>query len=99
MQVDSPPKPKRSGVGGLYVDTEYIYYSCTEINEATNEKKYVLKRCKEDGRVVGNTYDSKNFIRGIGENNGFLYVLCSAADSQVLKTVSEVKVLFLICNF
>ena len=83
MQVDSPPK--MSGVAGLYVDTEYIYYSCTEKYKATEEKKYVLKRCKEDGRVIGNTYDSKSFIRGIGENNGFLYVLCSAPDSQVVK--------------
>ncbi|CAI8043749.1 hypothetical protein GBAR_LOCUS24275 [Geodia barretti] len=74
---------KRSGVAGLYVDTNHIYYSCTEINE-TSEKKYMLRKCNYNGELV-KYYRCNSFVRGIGQSHGFIYVLCSGADSQVVK--------------
>ena len=75
---------KRSGVAGLYVDTNHIYYSCTEVNETTSEKKYMLRKCKYNGELVKD-FRCNSFVRGIGESNGFIYVLCSGADSKVVK--------------
>ncbi|CAI8043748.1 hypothetical protein GBAR_LOCUS24275 [Geodia barretti] len=87
-EVDSPAirmlsAIKRSGVAGLYVDTNHIYYSCTEINE-TSEKKYMLRKCNYNGELV-KYYRCNSFVRGIGQSHGFIYVLCSGADSQVVK--------------
>jgi hypothetical protein len=75
---------KRSGVGGLSVDDNYMYYSFTE-SLTEYEKKCFLRKCEHNGKFV---YDVSlpEFVRGIGKDNyGFLYVLCSSTDSKVLK--------------
>ena len=81
---------KRSGVAGLYVDTNHIYYSCTEVNETTSEKEYILRKCKYNGNLV-EYFRCNSFIRGIGQSHGFIYVLCSGADSKVVKLNRNLK--------
>ena len=73
-----------SGVAGLCVDDNYIYYSCAEVNEARNEKKFILRKCQYDGKVV-KPFHCPCFVRGIGQSKGFLYILVSRADSMVVK--------------
>ncbi|CAI8014838.1 hypothetical protein GBAR_LOCUS9257 [Geodia barretti] len=75
----------RSGVGGLSVDDNYMYYSFTK-----NQDKKFLRKC-EHGSFV---YDVSlpEFVRGIGKDkNGFLYVLCSSTNSKVFKFDEELN--------
>jgi hypothetical protein len=77
---------KRSRVGGLSVDDKYMYYSFTE-----NEDKTFLRKCEHNGTFI---YDVSlpKIVRGIGKDNyGFLYVLCSDNNSEVLKFDEELN--------
>ena len=75
---------KRSGVAGILVDGQYIYYSCTE--EGGHEpKKFILRKCDDKGRFICGVA-CPEFIRGIGmDNSGCVYVLCSGSNSKVVK--------------
>ena len=58
----------------------------TETNSQDNtEKKYCVQKCDHKGKLICSAY-FKSFIRGIGmDHQGFLYVVCSAVNSQVFK--------------
>ena len=58
----------------------------TETNSQNDIKKeYCVRKCDHKGRLICSAY-FESFIRGIGmDHQGFLYVVCSAADSQVFK--------------
>ena len=58
----------------------------TETNSQDDtEKKYCVRKCDHKGRLIRSAY-FRSFIRGIGmDHQGFLYVVCSAADSQIFK--------------
>ena len=72
-----------SGIAGLCIDDNYIYYSCTEIG---GSNKVFLRKCEHNGTFLYDTSMPGNFIRGIGkDDNGYLYVLCSATMSKVVK--------------
>jgi hypothetical protein len=89
-EVDS--SLKRSGIGALYVDTEHIYYSCTEESVETKkrEKKYKLRKCTYDRKLVKD-FRCDSFVRGIGQNQGFIYVLYSKPDSHLVKLTKDLK--------
>ena len=79
---DDEPR-KRSGVAALYVDDDYIYYSCTEeVPQNILVIKHCLRKCDHKGNLICST-SFKHFIRGIGmDNKGYLYV---AANSKVFR--------------
>ena len=90
---------KRSGVAGLYVDDDAIYFSYTveckypDSHTCTEEchKKYRVQKCNHNRKTIA-TYPCFSFVRGIGKDQeGNLYVLCSGADSQVFKLDSNLK--------
>ncbi|CAI8037899.1 hypothetical protein GBAR_LOCUS21169, partial [Geodia barretti] len=89
-EVDS--SLKRSGIGALYVDTEHTYYSCTEENVETKkrEKKYKLQKCTYDRKLVKD-FRCDSFVRGIGQSQGFIYVLYSKPDSHLVKLTKDLK--------
>ena len=71
----------------MYVDDDYIYYSCTEeVPQNSLVKQTVIERflrkCDHKGNLIYSVY-FKHFIRGIGmDNEGYLYV---ATNSKVIK--------------
>ena len=90
VQVDS--SIKRSGIAGLCVDTEHIYYSCTEESVETKkrETKYKLRKCTYDRKLVKD-FRCDSFVRGIGQSQGFIYVLYSKPDSHLVKLTKDLK--------
>ena len=65
--------PKRSGVAGLYVDSEHVYYSYTEVNKKEfSRKKYFINKYLHDGTIVKN-FCCDSFVCGIGQSEGFTF--------------------------
>ena len=87
-EMDEPRK--LTGVAALYVDKNFIYYSCLEKPQETeanphNIQNYCLRQCDHKGKLIRCVY-LPSFIRGVGlDQQGFIYVVCTAADAKVYK--------------
>ena len=103
MKEKDEPR-KLSGVAALYVDANFIYYSCTEEPQQTeadsqDHPEYCLRKCDHKGKLIQCVY-LKNFIRGLGldQQKDYIYVVCSAADSQVFKLDKNMNAVQRTCN-
>ena len=84
-QVKDVEGEKRSGVGGLCIDYNYVYYSWV-----CNDKPFLCK-IRHNGKFVCKIPLPK-FVRGIGKDiHGYLYILCSSTSSKVLKFDNELN--------
>ena len=95
FQIKKGITTTRSGVAGLYVDNQHIYYSLIEITlckkrilpknaNGDESKKYIVRKCTYDGTVVAKYDRCGDFIRCIGQDDeGYIYVLCK--NSEVVK--------------
>ena len=85
MRVNEDKSRKKSGVGGLCIDGNKIYYSCCEKYTNKPEELYTIHICKPDGELILGGF---KHIRGIAKYDEHFYVVDSL-NRRVLKFDSK----------
>ena len=78
---------QRTAVGAVYVQKDFIYYSCKEYHG--RQEEFVLRKChKEDGKLIL-SISGFHHIRGMGQNTDGHFYIVDSFRSRVLKFDKE----------
>jgi hypothetical protein len=80
VKVQEDKHAVRSAVGAIYVEANFLYYSC----KVMDNDSYVLRKCNRDGKHTL-TVHGFNHIRGIGRDTSGNFYVADSFNSRILK--------------